>query len=525
MPEATATVRATLGVLRRRKVSVAMVTVLAAGLAVGLSLLHDPVYAASARLLLQPRMSESLFDQNAGARTDPARAVRNEIVVIESEPVRQAVHATVGGAPDAAAAPVGDTDAIQLTVEDKDPDRAARVANAYAAAYIAFRHKQVVDDLQSAGQEVQGKVDQIGKQIEALDTQVATVAEDQREARRTALAPQRQALVSTQALFRQQLDQIQVEIPLKSGGAQLIAEARPSSTPVRPRPVRDGALGLVLGLWAGVALAFVRDHLDDSITSKDDLAAAVGGRPVVGLIPLVASARRRRAGPGSAVVSLGEPSSPAAEAYRTLRTSVQFLGLERPVHTLMVTSPNAGEGKTTVVANLGVVLARAGFHVTIVDCDLRRPRVSDQLGLSNGRGFTSVLLGDVTIEDALQDVPGVDRLRVLASGPTPPNPSEILSLRRTSEVITHVGADGGFVLVDSPPVLAVTDAAVMSQKVDAVLLVCVAGVTTAKEAARAVELLEQVDAPLAGAILNGVTEEGGYGYAYSHRYHKDAAKR
>lgn len=529
MADASATLRETLLVLRRRKAAIALVAAVGVALGLGLSLLQSPVYASSARMLLQPRTSESLFDQQNAVRVDPARAVRNEIVVLESEPVRKAVRADIGSAPKVSVSPLGATDAIQVTAEDRDPVRAARIANAYARAYIAFRRAQVVDDLQAAGQEVQAKVDEIGRQIEALDAQVAAAPDDQREQRRAALAQQRQALVSTQALFRQQLDQIQVEVPLKSGGAQLVADAKPSVAPVRPRPARDGLLGLLLGAAAGVGLAFARDHLDDSIKLKDDLAAAVGRRPVVGLVPLVTPGRRRtgRYGRDCGVVSLDEPTSPAAEAYRTLRTSVQFLGLEQPVHTLMVTSPNAGEGKSTVIANLGVVLARAGFNVTILDCDLRRPRAAELFGLSGTVGFTSVLLGDATLADAVQPVPSVDRLRVLASGPLPPNPSEILSLRRTSEIITSLGADRGFVLVDSPPVLAVTDAVVLSQKVDAVLLVCVAGVTTAKETVRAVELLEQVDAPLVGAVLNGVTEERGYGYGYGYSYrpNKEATKR
>jgi len=526
MAEPSTTLRGTLAALNRRKGIILLATALGVSASLGLSLAQDPVYASSARLLLQPRTTDSLFDQNRTVRPDPARSVRNEVVVLDSEPVRQAVRAEIGAAPKVSIAVIGATDAISVTAEDRDPDRAARTANAYVKAYIAFRHKQVVDDLLAAGQEVQAKVDELGRQIDALDASVSAAPEGLRAARGAAVAAQRQALVSTQALFRQQLDQIQVEVPLKSGGAQLIAEARPSTAPVRPRPVRNAALGLSLGLFGGAALAFLRDHLDDSLKTKDDLAAAAGGRPVVGLLPLLPQARRRRGRRAQAdVVTLWDPSSPAAEAYRGLRTAVQFLGLERPVQTLMITSPNAGDGKTTTVANLGVVLARAGFSVTIVDCDLRQPRLHECFGLAGTPGFTSVLLGEATLDQALQPVPGVDRLQVLAAGPPPPNPSEVLSLRRTSEIVTHLGAEGGFVLVDSPPVLAVTDAAVLSRKVDAVALVCVAGVTTAKETARAVELLEQVEAPLVGAVLNGVTEAGGYGYAYAYRYHREGVPR
>lgn len=512
---ASATVRERVAVLRRRKGTIALTTAAAAGLAFGLSIVQTPLYASSVRLLLQPRAAESLFDSGTPSRLDPARAVRNEIVVIQSEPVRAAVRDRLGTAPPVVVIPIGDTDAIRVTVEHRDPDRAAEIANAYADAYITYRQKQAVTDLESAGTQVRTKVDDLSHQIDALDAQVANAPPEEQDARKASLAPQRQALVSTQALFKQQLDQIQVEVPLKSGGAQVIAAARPETKPVSPRPLRNAVLGFLAGLSLGVGLAFLRDHLDDSLKTKEDLEDAVPGRPVVGLVPLVTPRARKGQ---DAVVSLAEPTSPAAESFRTLRTAVQFLSLERPVRSLLVTSPNANEGKTTVVANLGVVLARAGFKVVTVGCDLRRPELHDRFDIPNTFGFTSLLLGETTAEDALQPVEGVDRLRVLSSGPTPPNPSELLSLRRTSELITNLAADGTILLLDSPPILAVTDALVLSQKVDAVLLVCAAGVTSRRDAERAVELLDQVDAPLVGTLLNGTVESGGYGYGYRYGY-------
>jgi succinoglycan biosynthesis transport protein ExoP len=520
-----------LGVLSRKKGTIVLVTMLTVGAALAFSFLQTPVYAATARLLLQPRTSESLFDPNASIRFDPARAVRNEIEVFKSEPVRDAVRNEIGVAPPVSVTSVGDTDVIRVTAEDVDTARAARVANAYAEQYISVRRKQALDDLQAAGREVQAKVDDLGRQIDALDRQVEAAPPADRDALKASLTQQRQALVSTQALFKQRLDQIQVETPLKSGGAQLVARATPSSDPVRPRPVRNGVLGLTLGLMAGVGLAFFRDHLDDSMKSKEDLEDAVPGLPVVGMIPLVTSPRARG---GESLVVADEPSSPAAEAYRTLRTSLQFLSLDRPIRSLLVTSPNAGEGKTTTIANLGVVLARAGIPVVIVCCDLRRPRVHELFGMSNGVGFTSVLLGEVPLSSAVQPAPGVERLSVLPSGPTPPNPSELLSIRRTSEVFAGLSADGGrLVLIDAPPVLPVSDALVLSSKVDAMLLVCVSGITPGKEATRAFELLQQVDAPVVGTVLNGITSAAGYGYGYSYNYYtsspppsrKEATKR
>jgi polysaccharide biosynthesis transport protein len=504
------TLRDRLGVLRRRLGTILAVTGAAVAVAVGASAVQSPVYEADARLLLQPRATEDIFNQNANVRLDPARAVRNEIEVLKSEAVRAAVREAVGQAPTVSAAPVGDTDVVAVRARSGDPQVAARVANAYADSYIAFRRRQALEDLEVAGREVREKVDDLARQIDAIDAEVAAAPAPERDVLRASRTPERQALVSTQALFRQRLDQIQVETSLKSGGAQVVAQARPPERPVSPRPARNGALALVLGGGLGICVAFLRDHLDDTLKTKEDLEGASGGLPTVGLVPQVASAK----GAAPAIVSLEQPSSPAAEAYRTLRTSLQFLSLDRPVRTLMLTSPNAGEGKTTTIANLGVVFARAGVKVVIVGCDLRRPKVHELFGLSNTVGLTSVLLGEASVADALQAVPASKYLRVLASGPLPPNPSELLSLKRTADIIESLSADRTIVLVDSPPVLPVTDALVLARHADACIMVCAAGTTTQSEMSRAVELLQQVDAPLVGAILNGVRNGAGYGYGY-----------
>jgi capsular exopolysaccharide synthesis family protein len=323
-------------------------------------------------------------------------------------------------------------------------------------------------------------------------------------------------LVNQQALFKAKRDQLQVDAAIRTGGAQLVSKATTPSSPFSPRPVRNGIIALVIGLLLGIGLAFLFERLDDSIKTKDDLDGVAHGLSVLGLIPAVAAWRDKTR---PLLVSLSDPTVSAAEAYRTLRTSVQFMGLDRPLRTLQVTSPSASEGKTTTLANLAVALARAGQRVVMVDCDLRRPRVHDFFGLPNEIGLTSVLLGEVPLAEAVQEVPEERYLMCLASGLLPPNPSELLASKRTVQVLTALQAESDIVLVDCPPVLPVTDAAVLSARMDGTLLVATAGVTTRRDFARAIELLRQVEAPLVGAVLNGVTEEGAYGYAYKYRYY------
>ena len=503
-------------VLRRRRTIVAVAALIVVAAALGSSFLQTPVYQGKAQLLLQPRSTESLFDPNSGQRNDPVRAVETEIQVLKSQPVREAVRAKLGIAPKISVSPVGQTDVIEVKAQSTDPRRAAVVANAYARSYIDFRRKQAVNDLFAAGREVQVQVDKLQKQIDAL------AVADSKGVVNAANAARRDVILQQQALFKQKLDQLQVDAALKTGGAQLVTEASVPTSPIKPTPKRTGALALAVGLMFGVGLAFLFDYLDDSIKNKDDVAKVTGEIPTIGLIPAVAT-WKDRANP--MVVSLTDPKSPVAEAYRSLRTSIQFLGLDRPLRTLQVTSPAASEGKSTTIANLGVALAQAGQRVVIVCCDLRRPRIHEFFGLSNTVGFTSVLLGDTPLSAAVQRVRGQERLSLLASGPVPPNPSELLSGRRAVEVLTALQGEADVVLVDCPPILPVTDAAVLSSRVDATLLVATAGVTTRKELARAIELLAHVDAPIIGTVLNGVSEEGTYGYSYRYTYASESGDK
>lgn len=495
-----------LQIVGRRKQIIVVVVLVIVVPSVVLALLKTPLYEGRAELLLQPRTSETLFDPNSGVYTDPARQVQNEIRILSSEPVRAEVRNRIGSAPKVTAAGIASTDLISVSARSTDPSRAALLANTYANAYIDYRRKQAVDDVLAASQQIQSKIGDLQKQI---DTSPAGAQKD--------------SLVQAQSTFKEKLDQLQVDGALKQGGAQLVTPASVPTSPVAPQPVRTGILALFVGLVLGLGLAVLREFLDDSVKTKDDFERVVPGVPVLGLIPVVSAWRGRET---PYLVSIEDPTSPAAEAYRTLRTSIQFLGLEQPMRTLQVTSANAQEGKTTTLANLAVALARSGATVAIVCCDLRRPRVHEFFGLANEVGFTSVLLGKVPLAGAVQEVPDQARLALLASGPLPPNPSELLSSRRTVEVLGSLQAEYDIVLVDAPPVLPVTDALVLSGRVDATLLVAVAGATTRKEVARSVELLRQVDAPLVGAVLNGVDTEGSYGYAYqSYRYEPTVGRR
>ena len=503
-----------LRLLRRRTWTVVVTVALVAAAAATASFVRTPVYRAEAQLLVQTQDRTSIFDPVTGQRNDPERAVESEILILESEPVRALVRQRLGSAPDVTATGIGVADGIEVEALSDDPRRAAEVANAYATSYIEFRRTQASEAVLSAGEEIRTKIGQYQAELDGIDGQIEEAGQEGQTGAAQQLAARRDSLIRQQALFSQRLDELEVDASVKGREALLLTPASVPSTPVSPQPVRDLLLALLVGLLAGAGIAMLREHLDDTITSKEDVDAALGTVPVLGMVPSVPGWKNRSS---PVLVSRTDPSSPAAESYRSLRTSIQFLGFDRPLRLLQVTSPSSSEGKTTTLANLAVALAGAGNDVVVVCCDLRRPRLHQFFGLDNSVGLTSVLLGETELGAALQAVPGVERLKLLASGRLPPNPSEILSSRRAADLLSSLAAHADVVLLDCPPVLPVTDAAVLSGVAEGTLLVGTAGVTRKRELARAVEMLRQVDAPLVGLALNGIAEHADYRYGYGYQ--------
>jgi non-specific protein-tyrosine kinase len=210
------------------------------------------------------------------------------------------------------------------------------------------------------------------------------------------------------------------------------------------------------------------------------------------------------------LITITDPRSPISEAYRSLRTNLSFYSVDRPIRTLVVTSPAAGAGKSTTVANLAVTMAQSGRRTILVDCDLRRPQLHEFFDLPNGEGLTNAIL-DENAPLALQAT-SVENLWLLTSGPKPPNPADLLGSKQTDRVIRLLSEQADIVLFDAPPVLGLTDAAVLGAKVDGALLVVRAGKTRREHAEQAKELLEKAKVNIVGATLTNAPRKGGGGY-------------
>ncbi|WP_082544421.1 polysaccharide biosynthesis tyrosine autokinase [Rhodococcus sp. Leaf225] len=302
------------------------------------------------------------------------------------------------------------------------------------------------------------------------------------------------------------------------GGAPLaqvsvVEPAQVPTGPISPKTTRNLALGVAVGLLLGIALAVIRDRLDNTIKDRTTLAD-LSGVPVVGVVPFDKTIKEE------AALSFAESSSGTAEAFRELRTNLQFLEVDSPPRVIVVTSAVPAEGKTTTAVNLALVLAEAGHHVALIEGDLRRPRVSKYLGLVGSVGFSTVLSGQADVEEVLQPTKfhGVD---VLASGPLPPNPSELLGSEAARTVMDTLRASFDYVVVDAPPLLPVTDASVITAHADGAIVVARHGHTKRDELTRALGNLTQVGAPILGVILTMAPSRGKRDYDYRHYYETD----
>ena len=330
--------------------------------------------------------------------------------------------------------------------------------------------------------------------------------------------------------FTQRLEEMRIVESAKIGGMRILDEA-PAAVQIYPRPGSNAMGGLIIGLVLGLAFAFVIESMDTSIGTIEDVEAYIG-KPVLGVVPLIhvdeektkrfqqkvvadkADFNSRQA----KLVAISDPKSPVTEAYRTLRTNLHFSFLQKQGgKVLLITSATPQEGKTTTITNLAVIFAQAGKKTMVLSCNLRHPGVYKTFGLKKKPGITDVLVGSISWREAVQD-PGIDNLSVLAAGPYPPNPAELLDSPEFSNLLAELRQEYDIILVDSPPVLPVTDAAIIGAKADGVLMVYFAGKAAREALLRAKVQLESVHSNIIGVVLNRIQPEGKLGYTYYYHY-------
>ncbi|MFI7029658.1 polysaccharide biosynthesis tyrosine autokinase [Microbispora rosea] len=314
------------------------------------------------------------------------------------------------------------------------------------------------------------------------------------------------------AAFAQLIDKIERPTPKSPPTIRVtvVDGAEVPKEPVAPQPLTDMALGALIALFAVIAGLVLRDRLDTTVKTAETLQQ-VARSSILGVIGYERDAKRHP------LILRDRGRSSRGEAFRSLRTNLQFIGVDRQPRSLVVTSCLPGEGKSSTSANLAITMAQAGWRVVLVDADLRRPSVPRYLGIEGGTGLTDVLIERARLHDVIQTW-GQPGLSVLPSGRIPPNPSELLGSRGMRSVLAQLTEEYDMVIIDAPPLLPVTDAAALGAICDGALLVVRHGRTRREQVLRAGELLSSINARLVGTVLNFVPAKHGSYYGYGYGY-------
>jgi Mrp family chromosome partitioning ATPase len=515
LPEAArqeSTIRDYARLLLRRKWIVLATVLLVPALAVFFALRQPSLYKASSQVLLkQGNLAATLSGiQDTSVYLDPNRVAQTQIELASTPAVATRVLKAAGvksrtpgqllGSASISAEP--NADILDFSVTDRDPALAVRLANAYATQYTIFRRQLDTASLDKA-------LSDVSRRIDELD------AAGQSGYARSLVA---------------KAQQLQTLKALENSNA-VVARPADGAGKVQPRPKRDGILGLALGLILGIGLAVIWDALDTRIRSADEIAQRLG-LPLLGRLPEPPKQIQR----ADALVMLEEPTSVQAEAFRVLRTNLDFVNVERNARSIMITSALEEEGKSTTVANLAIAIARTGRRVALVDLDLRRPYLDRFFKLDGRPGVTNVVLGHATLEEATARVmipvaeasgdlgegngnsPAGGFLDILPSGPMPPDAGEFVGTGAVTQIVRELSRSHDLVLIDTPPILHVGDALTLAAEVDGLILMARLPAIRRPVLNELKRVLEHCPGAKLGFALAGAHLEEGYGYGYGYYY-------
>jgi Mrp family chromosome partitioning ATPase len=511
-----------LAILRRRKWIIIGVPVMAALVAYAVSTTQAPLYKATSTVTFRSNPALTLANIAPGSDVSDPQFLTTQAKLAQTPEVAQRVIDAAGvpgmtptrflGESSADAEP--DAKILDLSVSDRSPDDAARLANAYASEFARYK-----TELDTA--EINDAIQQYEAQLKDLRDQGATGS-------------------GYDSLFGTLL-QLKAAGKLLTNGTKVLLPAD-GATKVRPLPRRNAIIGGLLGGFLALGLAFLAEALDKRVRSEQEIEDALG-LPLLGRVPGPGRSLRK----ANELVMLVTPTGAHSETFRKLRTSLEFVNVERGARTIMVTSAVQREGKSTTVANLAVALARAGRRVALVDLDLRRPFLHTFFRIRSENGFTDVVVNRIELDDAIRPLalpatPDMAQtsngrpttssaatrfngrsdakamLHFVPSGTIPPAADELLESERVSTLLTELSKNFDVVLVDAPPLLAVGDVLTLSTKVDAILVITRLGIHRPQlhELARQ---LQNCRAPVLGFVLTGVSHGDSYSYGYGYDPH------
>ncbi|MBI5870565.1 MAG: AAA family ATPase [Actinobacteria bacterium] len=502
-------------VWRRKWILFTCILLITAIAVIATIIFNTPSYQSSAELLQRRSGLDKVLlgsDVLQQSNFSPERNMQTAAELVKSPEVVSKVEERLGDELDGrnpalmiSVSLIDKTDIMKLVATDGDPQVAADVANAFAVEYMAWRQKVDREVLSQARL--------------PLEAQINSIPAEQRESS------------TTYRVLADKLETVKLLEAMQTGNLEMVKPATVSQTAIARNPVTVGVVAFFISIIVGVGLIFLIERLDTKIRSTDEITRRID-KPIISTIPRINS------GYGS-MVTLENPSGACSEAYRLLKTNLSYIEPDNDVKSIMITSPEPGEGKSTTIANLAITMARAGQRVIVMEADLRRPMLSHYLGLENSIGLTNAISGAFTLRETLQEIEaqdliirstigdqssgsgmgvnslnGVKPVYCVTSGPTPPNPGEMAASDRMAELIAEASDYADIVLVDAPPLGAVGDAASMATKVDGVLIVMKLAQTSRKSFGFIESFMETVPCNVLGLVVTNAGSSSAYEGSY-----------
>ncbi len=496
--------------------------VLALGaLALVLALRQPDNFRAAATVLVADTASQQALDARAPNAGILNRELSNEILLAESSPVEELVEAELGTVPKVEIDAVSGADALRFVANAAEPEQAALFANTWAGKYIQAKQDEAVanitaaktslttrlDDLRVRRQELRSSLDGLQRRVGEDEATAPSALQAQLDEARYELdLVEAQAQATTSSLTDLEL---QAELAAV-GEARMVQVAGPPRAPSNTPVPLLVAIGCFLGLLVGVGAAVLIEAFDRTIKTAADVAE-VTDLPVLASIP---KAARRSGDPAFAIVEDSEGL--VANAYHKVRSSLEFVGLEQEIRSILVTSANASEGKSTTSSNLALAFASVGNQTVLMDVDFRRPRQHELYRIDQAPGLSDYILYGAALARVAHPLhePGIAEMRIIPSGTVPPSPAALIGAKSFQETVDWIVSHAEIVTLDAPPLLAVPDALTLGQHVDAIVVTARAGQTTKDELREVVGMLRQTQATVAGVVLIGVAEADSYGKGY-----------
>lgn len=524
-------IRYFISLMWRRLWLVLLIAIVAGGLVYFVNRQSPAVYAATAVYIIDQapkgntgnEYSQTLFEQ---------QLAQSYMRIINTRPVREQTLADLhledqltemDLAKMVSISAQANTDLITIYVEDTDPVRATAIANTMGFVFIAQnqarenqRYATPIANWEKQLEELAAEIQTTETQINELNEPTTAVAEAELSRLKTNLNELR--ILYTNAFNK--INELQLAQAQESSNLIVIETAIPTYEPIRPRPLLNALLASFIVALLSFAVIFSLDYLDDSIKSPHEILKDTG-LATLGMISFL-----RGANAADALVTARAPRDPMSEAYRMLRTNLDFTAVDGGLKSFLVTSSSPGEGKSTTTANLAVVMAQAGKRVILVDADLRRPIQHKIFNVGNNHGLTTAILDSSSPLTHHLQQSNVPNLQLMSSGPLPPNPADLLDSQRMLQLMSDLQQLADVVLFDTPPVLAVADATILAPRVNGTLLVVENGKTRRAALAQAVERLQNSNTRLLGVLINKLDprKTGGYGYYYTDSYYHTGEK-